>query len=278
MLRRRERPQLKSPAELQVMREAGRMVAEVLTHLATLVAPGVSTGDLNEAALAKMDELGAERPSFLGYHGYPAAICASVDDEVVHGIPGRCDFKGRQTPDRALREGELLSLDCGVVFEGYHGDSAVTVAVGEVAPERAALLDVCREALWAGIRAVRPGAKLTDVARSIEQSVRARPHRYGIVEDYVGHGIGRNLHEAPHVPNVLTYHLRRNDLVLEPGLTIAIEPMVCLGSKRTRTLARDGWTVVTKDGRPAAHFEHTLAVTEDGFEILTARADGGTTH
>jgi len=259
------------------MREAGRMVAEVLRHLAELLEPGVSTGDLNEAALAKMDELGADRPSFLGYHGFPAAICTSVDEEVVHGIPGRCRHRGGETPDRVLAAGEVISIDCGVVHEGYHGDSAVTLAVGSVDPDTQALLDTCRGALWAGIEQVRPGARLTDIARAIQGSVRARPVRYGIVEDYVGHGIGRNLHEPPNVPNVLSFHLRRNDLVLEPGWVIAIEPMVALGSKRTRTL-RDGWTVVTKDGRPAAHFEHTVAVTEEGYEVLTKRADGQTTH
>ena len=259
------------------MREAGRMVADVLRHLADLLEPGVSTGDLNEAALAKMEELGADRPSFLGYHGFPAAICTSVEEEVVHGIPGRCRHRGGETRDRVLREGELVSIDCGVVYQGYHGDSALTLPVGPVSAEKEALLEACRGALWAGIEQVRAGARLTDIARAIEGSVRARPTRYGIVEDYVGHGIGRNLHEPPNVPNVMSFHLRRNDLALEPGWVIAIEPMVAAGSKRTRTL-RDGWTVVTKDGRPAAHFEHTVAVTEEGYEVLTQQADGQTTH
>jgi methionyl aminopeptidase len=278
MHRRRERPQLKSVAELELMREAGRMVAEVLALMSELVVPGATTGDLNDAALGLMEELGADRPSFLGYHGYPAAICVSINDEVVHGIPGRCKYRGSFTPDRTLADGDLISIDCGVVFQGFHGDSAVTFPVGDISEEHQALVDTCREALWAGIRQVKPGNRLTDLARAIEASIKDRERRYGVVEDYVGHGIGRFLHEAPQVPNVMSYHLRRNDLVLEPGLTIAIEPMVCLGSRRTKTLARDGWTVVTKDGYPAAHFEHTVVVTEDGFDVLTKRGDGQATH
>ena len=259
------------------MRGAGRVVAGVLEHCVSLVAPGVTTGDLNEAAYAKGKELGAESFSFLGYHGFPGVICSSVDEVIVHGIPGRCAYRGGQTPDRVLREGSLVSIDFGAVYEGFHGDSAVTVPVGEVSDELRELLRVGREALWAGIRQVRPGVRLSEIARAIERSIVERPHRYGIVTQYVGHGIGRRLHEAPNVPNVLTKDLLRSDLVLEAGVTIAIEPMVCLGTAKTQTLS-DGWAVVSRDGLPSVHFEHSLAVTEDGFEILTKRADGGTTH
>jgi methionyl aminopeptidase len=259
------------------MRAAGRIVAGVLKHCADMVAPGVTTGDLNEAAQAKGKELGAEAFSFLGYHGFPAVICSSVDEVVVHGIPGRCDYRGAKSPDRVLEEGSLVSIDFGAVRGGFHGDSAVTVPVGEVSHELNELLRVGREALWAGIRQVKPGCHLSDIARAIEGSIKARHRRYGIVTNYVGHGIGRRLHEPPSVPNVLTRDLLRKDMVLEPGVTIAIEPMVCLGTARTKVLG-DGWTVVTRDGKPAVHFEHSVAVTEDGFEILTSREDGGTTH
>jgi len=265
------------------MREAGRMVAEVLAHLRAMVAPGVTTGDLNEAAGEKMRELGG-RPSFNGYvvagRRFPANVCVSVEDEVVHGIPGRCDYYGRTIPDRPLRAGQVVSIDCGVIHEGFHGDSAVTLPVGEVPGDVAAVLASCRAALWAGIEQVRPGARLTDVARAIEEAAALRrPGRraHGLVRGYVGHGIGRRLHEPPQVPNLVTRQLKRNDLELRPGLVIAIEPMVNRGTHKTRVL-RDGWTVVTKDGRPSAHFEHTVAVTDDGSEVLTRRSDGGATH
>ncbi len=266
------------------MREAGRMVAEVLRRLAELLTPGVTTGDLDEAAAGAMRELGADRASFLNYRVgrqvYPASICVSVEDEIVHGIPGRVLHRGAPVPDRALEAGQVVSLDCGVVHGGYHGDSAVTLPVGEIDRERGELLDACRAALWAGIEAARPGNRLTDVAAAIEGAVRAKEAEHGrtyaLVEEYVGHGIGKSLHEEPQVPNVVKV-ARRRDLVLEPGLVIAIEPMLCLGSRRTKTL-RDGWTVVTRDGRPAAHFEHTVAVTEAGPQVLTARADGTATH
>lgn len=277
MLFRREAPRPKQAGELEQMRAAGQIVAGVLKHCVDLVAPGVTTGDLNEAAYAKARELGADGFSFLGYHGFPAVICSSVDEVVVHGIPGRCDYRGTKTPDRVLEAGSLVSVDFGAIKDGFHGDSAVTVPVGEPSEELAELLRVGREALWAGIRQVKPGNRISDIAREIERSILERPRKYGVVTQYVGHGIGRSLHEPPNVPNVLTKDLLRRDLVLEPGLTIAIEPMVCLGTAKTKTLA-DGWTVVTRDGLPAVHFEHSVAVTEDGFEILTSREDGGTTH
>lgn len=284
ILRRSERPILKTPDEVRCMREAGLRVAEVLAALSAMVRPGVTTGQLNEAAGERIRALGGV-PSFLGYvvdgRRYPANICVSIDDEVVHGIPGRCQHGRRVVPDRALCEGQVISIDCGVIFDGWQGDSAVTLPVGEVPGPVSGLLDACRGALWAGLRAVRPGARLSDVAAAIEGAVRAAEaasgSRYGLVEDYVGHGIGRALHEPPQVPNYVSPQLRRQDLVLQPGLVIAIEPMVNLGTKRTRTL-RDGWTVVTKDGQPSAHFEHTVAVTEAGYEVLTLRSDGTATH
>lgn len=279
MLRARENPIVKTDREIEKMRVSGRMVAQVLELLASMVKPGVSTGDLNEAAHAKMKELGGE-PSFLNYRAgskdpYPAVVCLSVDEEIVHGIPGRCHYRGTVTKDRVLKEGELISIDCGVKFEGWHGDSAVTLPVGPVAPEKQKLMDVCREALWAGIREIKPLVKLSEIAMAIERSVRQHPENYGIVEEYVGHGIGRNLHEPPQVPNFFSSKMQ--DFVLRKGYVIAIEPMINLGTRKTQEL-KDGWTVVTKDGKPSAHFEHTIAVTETGFEVLTLRADGKATH
>jgi methionyl aminopeptidase len=284
VLQRSDRINYKTERELERMRVAGRMVAEVLATLKAMVRPGCTTGDLNEAAGAKMKELEGT-PSFLGYvvngKAYPANICVSIDDEVVHGIPGRCMYRGKPVPDRTLLEGQIISIDCGVIHQGYHGDSAITVPVGAVTPEVTELMAVCRDSLWAGIKAVRPGARLSDVARAIETAVRARETpatgQYGIVEEYVGHGIGQKLHEAPQVPNFVSSALLRNDLVLKKGLVIAIEPMVNMGTRKTRTLG-DGWTVVTKDKKPSAHFEHTVAVTDDGQEVLTSLPDKTTTH
>ncbi len=266
------------------MREAGRMVAEVLDLMRSMVAPGVTTSELNQAAGAKIEELGGT-PSFLGYvvHKkiYPGNLCISIDEEIVHGIPGGCVYRGEPVPDRVLSAGQVVTVDCGVIYEEYHGDSAVTLPVGEISSEKANLLDTCRLGLWAGIKQLKPGNRLTDVARAIEAEIRRRERelgvRYGIVEEYVGHGIGRALHEAPQIPNYVSNHLRRNDLVLEAGLVVAIEPMVCMGTRKTKELS-DGWTVITRDGKPSAHYEHTIAVTADGYEVLTARAGGETTH
>lgn len=271
-------PSVKTEKEIARMRVAGRMVADVLWMLKEMTRPGTTTGELNEAAYAKMKEMGGE-PSFLNYlvpgkERYPASLCISVDEEIVHGIPGRCHYRGQVTADRKLEEGQIVSIDCGVKYEGYHGDSAVTLPVGQVSAEKQKLMDVCREGLWAAIRAVKHGAKLTDVARAVETHVReAGP--YGIVEEYVGHGIGTRLHEPPQVPNYVSS--RNKDRQLVKGYVIAIEPMVNMGTPRTREL-KDGWTVVTRDGKPSAHFEHTVAVTEAGYEVLTLRADGTATH
>ena len=275
----REVPIVKTDSEIEKMRISGRMVADVLAVLEQMIKPGVSTGDINEAAYAKMKEMGGE-PSFLNYRAgnkdpYPAVVCLSVDEEIVHGIPGRCHYRGAVTKDRVLVEGELISIDCGVKYQGYHGDSAVTLAVGKVSPEKERLMAVCREALWAGIRETTPLSKLSEIASAIEREVRKHPENYGIVEEYVGHGIGRSLHEPPQVPNF--YSSKMKDATLRKGFVIAIEPMINMGTKKTQELS-DGWTVVTRDRKPSAHFEHTIAVTDAGPEVLTLRADGKATH
>ena len=241
------------------MRAAGLVVARALERVRTAVAPGVTTAQLDALAEESIRSEGAV-PSFLGYHGFPASICASAGAEVVHGIPG----------PRVLQEGELLSIDCGAVLEGWHGDAAVTVPVGECGPELQELSRVTEDALWAGLAAVRPGGRLSDIGHAVEAVV--RPHGYGLLEDYTGHGIGTAMHEPPYVPNLAPQGPGRG-MVLEPGIVLAVEPMTTLGSPRVEEL-EDGWTVVTRDGRQAAHWEHTVAVTEQGPWVLTA-LDGG---
>jgi methionyl aminopeptidase len=269
------RPQIKDRRELAKMREAGRVVSEVLHLMRDMMRPGVKTSELDVAA-AKLIRAEGGEASFLGYNGFPAHLCISLNEEVVHGIPGGRPYRGRITPDRELREGDLVSLDCGVYKDKVHGDSAVTFVVGEPSVEAAGLLEACRRALHAGIAAARAGRRLGEVSAAIEGAVRAAGS-YGVVEQYVGHGIGRALHEPPQVPNYVGTGFKDYGLVLEPGLVLALEPMVNLGTERVRRL-KDGWTVVTRDGRLSAHFEHTIAVTDDGAEILTALADGRTTH
>ncbi|HEX7247407.1 MAG TPA: type I methionyl aminopeptidase [Actinomycetota bacterium] len=248
----------KSPQELERMRRAGRIVADTITAVLEAVRPGVTTADLDRVAESSIRDRHAV-PSFKGYRGtYPATICASIDEEIVHGIP---------SGDRTLREGQLLSLDFGAIWEGFHADSAVSVFVGGVSPseEAARLMKTTEEALYAGIAAVQPGGRLSDIGHAIESV--AEPAGLGIVREYGGHGIGRSLHEDPFIQN---FGRPGRGPDLRPGLVIAIEPMLMLGDERTRVLA-DGWTVVTADGSLAAHFEHTVAVTEHGAEVLTAR-------
>jgi methionyl aminopeptidase len=248
----------KSNEELDRMRQAGRIVAETISSVVEAVRPGVTTADLDRLAESIIRERGAT-PSFLNYKGtYPATICASIDDEIVHGIP---------SAKRVLEEGQLLSLDFGAIWEGFHADSAVSVFVGGVAPseEAARLLKTTEEALYAGISAVRPGGRLSDIGHAIETVATAAG--LGIVREYGGHGIGRAMHEDPFIQN---FGRPGRGPDLRPGLVIAIEPMLMLGEEQTRVLA-DGWTVVTADGSLAAHFEHTVAVTDDGPEVLTAR-------
>lgn len=259
MGRRKANVERKSAEQLATMRRAGLVVARTLAVVRDAVVPGVTTASLDRLAAEVIRDAGAT-PSFLGYHGYPATICVSVDQEVVHGIPG----------PRVLREGELVSIDCGAIVDGWHGDAAISVPVGQVSAEVAELSEAAREALWAGIAAAIPGARLTDIGAAVQARVDAEGRGYGIVVDYVGHGIGRAMHERPNVPNVGP---GGKGPWLEPGMTFAIEPMITLGTDDVDVLD-DDWTVVTADGRPAAHWEHTVAVTESGPWVLTAAAEG----
>ena len=252
--------QLKTPAQIELMRGAGLVVAAALDAMRQAVAPEVSTADLDAVAETVIRDAGAV-PSFKGYHGFPASICASVNEQVVHGIPAA---------DQVLREGDLLSLDCGAILHGWHGDSAVTVTVGPPSAEDAALLDVTERSMWAGLAKALAGGRLTDISHAVEQTITAERHAYGIVDHYGGHGIGTEMHQDPHV---LNYGRAGRGPRLVPGLALAIEPMVTVGDPATVEL-EDGWTVVTKDGSRAAHFEHTVAITPEGPWVLTAE-DGG---
>jgi methionyl aminopeptidase len=246
----------KSPAEIERMRRAGRITAATIERLLPEVKPGVTTAKLDAVAEQFMRREGAT-PSFKGYRGFPASICTSINQEVVHGIPGK----------RRLQEGDLLSLDVGAVWEGYHGDSAVSVFVGEPPSDEAEkLVRVTEESLEAGIRLLKPGNRLSDVGNAVQQVVEGAG--FAVVREYVGHGVGRSLHEDPQIPN---YGDPGRGPEIRPGLVVAIEPMVIAGDWPTRVLA-DDWTVVSVDGSLAAHFEHTIAVTDDGPEVLTARA------
>ena len=247
---------LKSPEEIAKMRRAGRIVATTIEAVTAAVRPGLTTRDLDEVAEKAILDEGAT-PSFKGYRGFPASICASLNEEVVHGIPGA----------RMLKEGDILSLDFGAIWEGYHADSAVTVFVGEPrSAEAEKLVRVTEEALDAGISQVRAGNRLSDISHAVQHVVEGAG--FAVVREYVGHGVGRNLHEDPQIPN---YGPPGRGPELKPGLVVAIEPMVNMGGWETRVLA-DGWTVVTADGSPSAHFEHTIAVTDEGPEVLTARS------
>jgi methionyl aminopeptidase len=251
--------QIKTADEIALMREAGLVVARALARMRDAVAAGVSTSDLDAIAEQSIRGDGAV-PSFKGYRGFPATICASINDEVVHGIPAA---------RRKLRDGDIISIDCGAIVDGWHGDSAITVPVGEVRPELTELMRVTEASMWAGLSAALAGGRLTDISAAVERSIRAAGS-YGIVDHYGGHGIGTEMHQDPHV---LNYGRPGRGPKLVPGLALAIEPMVTLGEPGTRELD-DGWTVVTLDGSYAAHFEHTVAITEDGPWVLTAE-DGG---
>ncbi|MFF4773168.1 type I methionyl aminopeptidase [Microtetraspora fusca] len=251
--------QVKTPEQLEKMRAAGLVVGRTLELLRSSVEPGLTPLDLDVIAEKAIRDAGAI-PSFKGYQGFPATICASVNDEVVHGIP---------TDRRKLREGDIISIDCGAILDGWHGDSAITVAVGEVDPALTELMRVTEEAMWRGIAALRVGGHLSDIGFQVEKYVRSQG-RYGIPQEYGGHGIGTEMHMDPWVAN----HGRPGrGPRFEPGMCFAIEPMVNLGTDRTRVLA-DDWTVVTVDGKASAHFEHSVAVTENGPLVLTA-IDGG---
>jgi methionyl aminopeptidase len=251
---------LKSPAEVAKMRDAGLVVHAALEAVRAAIEPGVSTADLDAIAEATIRSAGATS-NFKGYCAggttpYPATICASVNNEVVHGIPSK---------RRVLREGDVISIDCGAVLDGWHGDSAFTAGVGEIDPAIARMLEVCEEAMWRGLSAGVVGGRLSDIGHAIESYVRSQG-RYGVVEEYGGHGIGTAMHMDPHVPN---HGKPGKGVRLQAGLTLAIEPMIMMGKRHVVTLD-DDWTVVTVDGSWAAHFEHTFAITPDGPLVLTA--------
>ncbi len=251
---------VKTAEQIDLMRLAGLVVARTLERLRAAVAPGVTTGELDTLAETSIRDEGAV-PSFLGYHGFPGSICASPGAVVVHGIPSR---------SRRLVEGELLSIDCGAILAGWHGDAAVSVPVGECAAEVLELSRVTEQALWAGLAAVRPGGRLSDIGHAVQSTV--RPHGYGLLDGFTGHGIGTSMHERPDVPNQAPKGPGKG-MPLLPGIVLAVEPMATLGSPEVDTLA-DDWTVITVDGRQAAHWEHTVAVTPEGPWVLTA-LDGG---
>jgi methionyl aminopeptidase len=258
-VRREPAIEIKTAAQLAAMAEAGQVVASALKAAAAAVAPGVSTAELDAIAAREIRVAGAT-PSFLGYHGYPATICACVNDEIVHGIPRE---------GRRLRGGDVVSIDCGAIVDGWHADAALTVPVGAVGADLRRLLGTCERALWHGLAAARPGAQLGDISHAVQRSARSAGP-YGIVEDYGGHGIGSEMHMDPPVPN---QGRPGRGPVLAEGMALAIEPLLVLGGPGTRLLD-DGWTVVSEDGSPAAHFEHTVAITAGGPWVLTA-ADGG---
>ena len=247
----------KSAAELEKMRAASALVADVLEELAAMVAPGVSTLDLDATAERLVRAAGAQ-PAFKGYRGYPATLCASVNEQVIHGIPSK----------QPLAEGDIVSLDMGVKMNGYFGDSAITVPVGAIAEHAAALLRVTRESLEKGIEQVRLGGRVSDIGHAIQTHVEA--HGFSVVREFVGHGIGASLHEDPQIAN---YGEPGRGPRLAEGMTLAIEPMVNVGKPGVKMLA-DGWTAVTRDGSLSAHFEHTVAVTRDGPLVLTRAATG----
>jgi len=244
----------KSAGEIEKMRRSGRIVRQVLDTVKALVVPGVSTMDLERAAEKKIRELGA-KPAFKGYYDYPCVLCTSVNQEVVHGIP---------SAERVLREGDIVSIDCGVVLDGYYGDAAITVPVGEkISGEVRRLLEVTEKSLYQGIEEARVGKRLGDIGAAVQQCVEAAG--FSVVREFVGHGIGTKLHEEPQVPN---FGQRDQGLKLREGMVLAIEPMVNAGGSNVKVL-EDKWTAVTEDGMPSAHFEHCVAITREGPVILT---------
>lgn len=246
--------EVKNDSELQKMREAGKVTAAVLKLMTKLVKPGISTLELDAAAEKTIRSFGAT-PLFLGYYGFPGTICASVNEEVVHGIPKK---------DRILKSGDIISIDTGARLDGFCSDAAITLGVGEVSDEAQRLMDVTKKSLYKAIGQVKPGKRLGDVEHAVETF--AKQNGVGVVRDYCGHGIGRNMHEEPSIPN---FGKPGTGPLLEKGMVLAIEPMLTAGTYRVRELD-DGWTVVTADGKYAAHFEHTVAVTANGSEIFTA--------
>lgn len=245
---------IKTKSELAVLREAGKILADIVSELQCSLKSGVTTRDIDIRAEALIRARGAI-PAFKGYRGFPACVCTSVNDEVVHGIPG----------PRILKEGDIVSIDVGIIHKGYYSDMALTVGIGRISKELEDLLDVTRRSLYKGIEQARVNNHLSDISHAVQDFVES--HRFSVVRDFVGHGIGRELHEDPEIPNFGPAH---NGPVLREGMVFAIEPMVNLGAWQTKVLG-DGWTVVTCDGKPSAHFEHTVAITADGPEILTEK-------
>lgn len=244
---------VKSPEEIAIMREAGRIVASTLAVLAARVKPGITTGDLDRVVNKEFKEKGAT-PSFKGYRGYPASLCVSINDQVVHGIPGK----------RVIQEGDVVSLDLGNIYQGFQGDAAVTVGAGKISRQAEDLINVTREALEIGIKSAVVGARIGDISWAVQSFVES--HGYSVVREYAGHGIGREMHEDPQVPN---FGQPGRGALLKEGMVLALEPMVNVGGWRTRTLD-DGWTVCTLDGSLSAHFEHTIAIQADGPQVLTS--------
>ncbi|BAZ04946.1 type I methionyl aminopeptidase [Calothrix sp. NIES-3974] len=255
--RQRRGIEIKSQREIEIMRQAAKIVATVLKEISELVQPGMTTADLDAYAEKRIREMGA-KPTFKGYQGFPASICASINDEVVHGIPN---------PKKVIRNGDVLKVDTGAFYQGFNGDSCITIAVGKVKQDAAKLIRVAEEALYKGIEQVKAGNYLMDIAGAIEDHVKA--NGFNVVEEFTGHGVGRNLHEEPSVFNFRTREMPNVKLIA--GMTLAIEPILNAGSKHTRILP-DRWTAVTVDGSLSAQFEHTVLVTETGYEILTDRS------
>lgn len=254
--KKRRGVEIKSESEIAIMRQAAKIVATVLKEISEMVEPGMTTADLDAYAEKRIREMGAT-PSFKGYHGFPASICSSINNEVVHGIP---------SSKKVICSGDVLKVDTGAYYNGFHGDSCITLAIAQVTPEADTLIRVAEETLYKGIEQVKEGAYLLDIAGAIEDHVKA--NSFSVVEDFTGHGVGRNLHEEPSVFNYRTRQLP--NVKLRAGMTLAIEPILNAGSKFTRTLS-DRWTAVTVDNSLSAQFEHTVLVTADGYEILTDR-------
>lgn len=248
---------IKSQREIELMRESGRILSVVHTELAKMIKPGISTLDIDKRCYEVIRELGCV-PSFLNYQGYPASVCVSVNDEVVHGIPNK---------NRILKDGDIVSLDAGVIYKGYHSDAARTVAVGEADPSWKRLIEVTKQSFFEGIKYAKPGFRIGDISGAIQDY--AESFGYSLVRELVGHGVGRELHEDPQVPNFRT---KRKGIRLEPGMTLAIEPMVNMGRADVLWLD-DGWTVVTADGSPSAHYENTILITDGEPELLTIERD-----
>ena len=245
--------QLKNKSQIAIMREAGRITGEALALAREAVKPGVSTKEIDTLIRHHIERSGA-KPSFLGYGGFPASACISINEQVIHGIP---------SSKVILKEGDIVKIDVGAFYQGYHGDSARTFAVGRVSEEAARLIDITEKCFWAGVEQIQPNARIGDIGHAIESLATAQG--YGVVRRYVGHGVGQNLHESPDVPN---YGTAGRGARVCPGMTIAVEPMICIGSGEVNELP-DGWTVVTADNTLSAHYEHTVALTENGLEILT---------